>query len=79
MSIKERTNKLNKKKLLARFIIASYIIAGCIWVFCLMVIISGSGKGEIGYFLAVGFFIAWPVLSLFLILFLRIFLPMIKK
>jgi len=76
MSIKERTNK---KKLLARLLLTGYILAGCIWVFCLMVIILGSGKGEIGYFLAVGFFIAWPVLSLFLILFLRIFLPMIRK
>ena len=79
MSIEEGSNNPNKKKLLTRLIVAGYIFASCIWLFCLFVIISDRDKGEIGYYLALGFFIAWPVLSLLLNLFLRIFVPMIKK
>ena len=66
MDIEEGTNKPDKKKLLSRFIIAGYIFASCIWLFCLLVIIPGRGKGEIGYTLALGFFIAWPVLTVLL-------------
>ena len=79
MSNREQENNQKKNKLLTGYFFVGYILASCIWIFCLLVLIYGFGKGGIGYILAVVFFIAWPVFFIFLILFLRIFLPLKKK
>jgi hypothetical protein len=78
MSIEEGTTNPDNKKLLSRFIFAGFILACCVWLICFFVIITGRGKGEIGYTFAIVFFIAWPVLSI-LLRFLGIFFPKKKK
>ena len=79
MTIEEKAHPPDKKKSLTVSILTGFILGGCLWIFCLFVLIFGSDKSELGYFFVIGFLIAWPVLSMLLTVFLRIFLPMIKN